>query len=170
MAVMSAASGRGIDFMLGAVSPVLPFNRLLVWHKAFVNSAVAGPWRWDIVPVLWFGSASFGRPVAGSSVYHSDGHTRRPKGHPSPLPVGLGRWLMQGFPDGLTVRARFSQPRSPSAASPSASRSTNAGAKCQPHAASRPPSIGPTRTFSKRERSHDDAVEKRPRDRRPDRP
>lgn len=105
MAVLSAASGWGIDFMLGAVSPVLPFNRLLVWHKGFVNSAVAGPWRWDIVPVLWFGRSTFGRPQGGSSVYHSDGHTRLDAGdHPSPLPIGLCRWLIEPFsPDAVVL-------------------------------------------------------------------
>lgn len=84
---------------LGSVAQVLPFNRLLVWHKGFVNSAVAGPWRWDIVPVLLFGKATFGRPQGGSSVYHSDGHTRLDVGdHPSPLPLGLARWLIEPFP------------------------------------------------------------------------
>lgn len=108
MAVMSAASGRGIDFALGAVSPVLPLNRLLVWHKGFVNSAVAGPWRWDIVPVLLFGKATFGRPQGGSSVYHSDGHTRLDEGnHPSPLPIGLARWLIEPFPPEAVVLDPF---------------------------------------------------------------
>lgn len=109
MAVMSAASGRGIDFALGAVSPILPFNRLLVWHKGFVNSAVAGPWRWDIVPVLWFGKATFGRPQGGSSVYRSDGHTRLDDGgnHPSPLPIGLARWLIEPFPPETVVLDPF---------------------------------------------------------------
>jgi DNA modification methylase len=97
MAVMSAASGRGVDYVLGAVAPILPFNRVLIWHKAFVNSAVAGPWRWDIVPVLWFGKASFGRPAA-SSLYESSGQFDPENGkHPSPLPIGLGRWLIEPY-------------------------------------------------------------------------
>lgn len=106
MAVMTAASGRGIEYALGAVGEALPLNRLLVWHKRFVNSAVAGPWRWDIVPILLFGKASFGRP-SESSCYISDGHSRLDSGHPAELPEGLGRWLIEPFVDAKTVLDPF---------------------------------------------------------------
>jgi DNA modification methylase len=102
MAAMTAASGRGMDFVRGAIEPTLQFNRLLVWHKEFVNSPVAGPWRWDIVPILMFGKASFGRPKA-SSCYRSNGHSNLSTDHPAELPVGIGRWLLEGLPDGLMI-------------------------------------------------------------------
>lgn len=106
MAVMTAASGRGMDFVTGAVAEVLPLNRLLVWNKRFVNSAVAGPWRWDIVPILMFGHASFGRPMH-SSCYVSDGHSRLLTDHPAELPEGLGRWLVEPFVEAHTVLDPF---------------------------------------------------------------
>lgn len=92
---MTAASGRGIDYMRGAIEPTLSFNRLLIWHKEFVNSPVAGPWRWDIVPILVFGRGSFGRPAA-SSCFRSNGQNPDTS-HPAGLPLGLGRWLLASF-------------------------------------------------------------------------
>lgn len=107
MAVMAAASGRGIEYVQSAVGPTLPFNRLLIWHKQFVNSPVAGPWRWDIVPVLVFGRASFGRPEM-SSCYISDGHSRlKDFGHPAALPRGIGAWLIEPFRSAKTVLDPF---------------------------------------------------------------
>lgn len=98
MALMTASSGRGIEYAQGCVGGTLRFNRLLVWHKTFVNSAVAGPWRWDLVPILMFGRATFGRP-AHSSCYRSAGHASAGTHHPAALPPSLGRWLIEPFGD-----------------------------------------------------------------------
>lgn len=92
----SAASGRGMEYTLGAVGAALPFNRLLIWHKSFVRSRVAGPWRWDIVAVLAFGRASFGRP-AHSSVCTTSGPCSASllgkTGHPAEVPLEVAQWL-----------------------------------------------------------------------------
>lgn len=107
MLVLGAASGRGIEYVQGAIGPTLPFNRLLVWHKQFVNSPVAGPWRWDIVPVLAFGKCSFGRPQF-SSCHITDGQYRGDDyGHPSALPPSVGTWLVRPFADASTVLDPF---------------------------------------------------------------
>jgi hypothetical protein len=65
MLCMTTASGRGIDFTIGAVGKTLPLNRLLVWHKPG-KSRVAGPWQWDLISVLAFGRACFGEAVESS--------------------------------------------------------------------------------------------------------
>ncbi len=107
MLVMAAASGRNIEYVQGAIGATLPLNRLLVWHKRFVNSPVAGPWRWDIVPVLAFGRCSFGRP-SWSSCYITDGQYRGDEGdHPSALPPSIGTWLVAPFVEATTVLDPF---------------------------------------------------------------
>lgn len=96
----TTTSGRGIEYTLGAVAGALPFNRLLVWHKTFVRSRVAGPWRWDAVSILAFGRASFGRPEH-SSVFTSVGPATKKAlggtGHPAELPEGIADWLWTPF-------------------------------------------------------------------------
>jgi DNA modification methylase len=84
---------------LGAVGGSLPFNRLLVWHKGFVRSRVAGPWRWDLVSILAFGRASFGRPEFSSLVQTNGDAARGPQdsGHPAEVPLGVARWLYTPF-------------------------------------------------------------------------
>lgn len=98
--VFTTTSGRGIDFTMGAVGSALPFNRLLVWHKSFVRSRVAGPWRWDAVAILAFGRACFGRPEH-SSVFTSTGPASKrllgETGHPAELPEGIADWLYLPF-------------------------------------------------------------------------
>jgi site-specific DNA-methyltransferase (adenine-specific) len=104
MLVFTTTSGRGIDFTLGAVGNQVRFNRLLVWHKRFVRSQVAGPWRWDAVSILAFGRASFGRPMF-SSVYTSDGPSSADNcgnnRHPAELPSGIADWLYAPFAGGI---------------------------------------------------------------------
>lgn len=96
MLCFSAASGRGMEYTLGAVGPALAFNRLLVWHKSFVRSRVAGPWRWDVVAIMAFGRASFGRPEH-SSVCTTQGPASRAllgdTGHPAEVPAVVAEWL-----------------------------------------------------------------------------
>jgi DNA modification methylase len=87
----SAASGRGIEYVLGAIGRVLPFNRLLCWHKSSVRCRAVGPWHWDIVAILAFGRASFDRPEASSCcrTVAMPGDT----GHPAEVPAEVARWL-----------------------------------------------------------------------------
>lgn len=99
MAVFTTTSGRGIEYVLGAVNPTLPFNRLLVWHKRFVNSAVAGPWRWDLVSILLFGRGTWGRPQ-WSSMVESEASTENgheDTGHPAQVPENVAEWLWLPF-------------------------------------------------------------------------
>lgn len=111
MLCFTTTSGRGIEYTLGAVGKALPFNRLLIWHKAFVRSRVAGPWRWDAVSILAFGRASFGRPEY-SSVFTSAGpcsqvHIGSGR-HPAELPEGIADWLFRPFDaEGITVLDPF---------------------------------------------------------------
>lgn len=96
MLVFTTTSGRGIDFTMGAVGNALPLNRLLIWHKSFIRSRVAGPWRWDAVAILAFGRACFGRPEHSSVFTTTDpaSHTHLgDTGHPAELPDGVADWL-----------------------------------------------------------------------------
>jgi tRNA G10 N-methylase Trm11 len=106
MFAFSTTSGRGVEYTLGAVGEALPFNRILIWHKSFVRSRVAGPWRWDAVAILAFGRASFGRPEL-SSVFTSSGPTGTAQNgnnrHPAELPAGIAEWLYQPFAGGAGV-------------------------------------------------------------------
>lgn len=100
MLVFSTSSGRGIEYTLGAVGRALPFNRLLTWHKSFVRSRVAGPWRWDVVTILAFGRASFGRPMHSScfqSVGPASTNHLGSATHPAELPVAICEWLYSPF-------------------------------------------------------------------------
>ena len=97
MLVFGTSSGRGIEFMRSAIR-ALPHNRVLVWHRSFVHSPAAGPWRWDVVLIHVFGRGSFGRPDQ-SSLLQTDG-TRSlavELGHPSPVPVEVMAWLYTPF-------------------------------------------------------------------------
>jgi hypothetical protein len=53
MLVFGTASGRGQQFLLSTVRAV-PHCRTLVWHRTYVNSPAAGPWRWDVVLIQVF--------------------------------------------------------------------------------------------------------------------
>ena len=65
--VFGTSSGRGMEFIRSAIRG-LPYNRVLVWHRRFVNSRAAGPWRWDLVLIHVFGRGSFGRPAFSSLI------------------------------------------------------------------------------------------------------
>lgn len=100
MIVFSAASGRGFRYIDGAIP--LTLSRLLVWRKRFVNSPVAGPWRWDIVPILVYGRGTWGRPE-WSSCYETEGPVNGgigDSGHPAEVPLGLAEWLTRPYDTG----------------------------------------------------------------------
>ncbi len=65
MIVFGTSSGRGIQFVRSSIR-ALPHCRVLGWHRSYVNSRAAGPWRWDLVFVHIFGRGAFGRPKASS--------------------------------------------------------------------------------------------------------
>jgi DNA modification methylase len=103
MVVFGTSSGRGIEFVRGAVRS-LPHNRVLVWNRSFVNSPAAGPWQWDIVLLHVFGKGTFGRPES-SSLIRSNG-TRSlalETGHPAPVPVGVMEQLYRPFAPGVLL-------------------------------------------------------------------
>lgn len=96
----TTTSARGIQATMNAVTESLPFNRILVWHKAFVRSRAAGPWRWDTVAILAFGKASFGRPERSALFSSSGPSSRKNLGlgvHPAELPDGIAAWLYEPF-------------------------------------------------------------------------
>jgi site-specific DNA-methyltransferase (adenine-specific) len=99
MLCFTTTSARGLEFTLGAVGEAMPFNRLLIWHKAFVRSRVAGPWRWDLVAIAAFGRASFGRPEFSSLCQTSGDSARDPldTGHPAEVPLKVADWLYTPF-------------------------------------------------------------------------
>ncbi len=91
----TTASGRGIEYTLGAVGKTLPFNRLLVWHKALSSSKAAGPWKWDLVSILAFGRATFG--VAEQSSLLATAEPRAGREHPAQVPRDVATWLYRPF-------------------------------------------------------------------------
>jgi len=102
MAVFGTSSGRGIEFMRSAIRH-LNHCRVLAWHRRFVNSPAAGPWRWDLVLIHVFGKGAFGRPVE-SSLIQTDG-TRSlavETGHRSPVPTQVMEWIAEPF-EGLIL-------------------------------------------------------------------
>lgn len=107
MLVLCAASARGLDHVRSSIEPILPLSRMLVWRKKFVRSPAAGPWRWDIVPVLVFGRGVFGRPNASSSVETGGPNSNSGyagTGHPAEVPAEVAQWLLAPFADGLRLR------------------------------------------------------------------
>jgi DNA modification methylase len=103
MLVFSTASGRGFEFVKSSIR-ALPHNRTLVWHRRFVNSPAAGPWRWDIVLIQAFGLATFGRPES-SSLMQTDGTQALAieVGHKAPVPIEVMRWLYEPFRPGVVL-------------------------------------------------------------------
>lgn len=103
MLVFGTSSGRGVEFLRSTIR-ALPHNRVLAWHRSYVNSPAAGPWRWDLVLIHVFGRGSFGRPDA-SSLIQTDG--TRPLaekiGHKSPVPVSVMAWLYDPFAPGVAL-------------------------------------------------------------------
>ena len=103
MAVFGTSSGRGQEFIKSAIRS-LPHNRTLVWHRRFVNSPAAGPWRWDVVLIQVFGKGTFGRPES-SSLMQTDGTQAlaNETGHKAPVPTEVMRWLYEPFCPGVVL-------------------------------------------------------------------
>lgn len=103
MLVFTTSSGRGIRFTLGAVGKLLPFNRMLTWHKVGGRSCAAGPWYWDTVQVMAFGRTTFGTGQA-SSVFATGAKYHKETTHRAELPPGIADWLYEPFDaEGMTV-------------------------------------------------------------------
>ncbi len=102
LVAFTASSGRGIEFTQGAIGKLLPFNRLLIWHKENGRSRALSPWRWDSVAVLVFGRAPRIKTEM-SSVYATDVNYERETDHPGELPSGLADWLYCPFEAAITI-------------------------------------------------------------------
>ena len=103
MAVFGTSSGRGIEFIRSSVR-ALPHCRTLAWHRSYVNSPAAGPWRWDLVLIHVFGKGAFGRPQH-SSLIQTDGTQGLAieLGHKAPVPVEVMSHLYRPFVPGLLL-------------------------------------------------------------------
>jgi site-specific DNA-methyltransferase (adenine-specific) len=99
--VFGTSSGRGIEFLRSSIR-ALPHCRVLCWHRSYVNSPAAGPWRWDVVLIHVFGHGAFGRPLT-SSLIETDGTMAlsRETGHRAPVPVEVMAKLYQPFAPGV---------------------------------------------------------------------
>ena len=97
MAVFGTSSGRGYEFVRSSIR-ALPHCRTLVWHRSYVNSPAAGPWRWDLVLIHVFGRGAFGRPQV-SGLCQTDGTQALAIeiGHKAPVPVEVMAWLYKPF-------------------------------------------------------------------------
>jgi site-specific DNA-methyltransferase (adenine-specific) len=91
----TTTSGRGIEFTQGAIGKRLPFNRMLIWHKAGGRSRAMSPWAWDTVAIMLFGRAPKG--ADGQSSIYLTPPFRGESGHPAELPDGLAAWLYDPF-------------------------------------------------------------------------
>jgi site-specific DNA-methyltransferase (adenine-specific) len=95
--VFGTSSGRGYEFIRSSIR-ALPHCRTLVWHRSFVNSPAAGPWRWDLVFIHVFGEGAFGRPEH-SSLLQTNGTQALAieLGHKAPIPIEVMQWLARPF-------------------------------------------------------------------------
>lgn len=103
MMVFGTSSGRGYEFIRSSIRE-LPHCRTLVWHRSYVNSPAAGPWRWDLVMIHVFGKGAFGRPQE-SSLIQTDG-TRTlaiELGHKAPIPLEVMGKLSRPFMPGVLL-------------------------------------------------------------------
>ena len=103
MLVFGTSSGRGFEFVRSSIR-ALPHCRTLVWHRSYVNSPAAGPWRWDLVMIHVFGRGAFGRPQT-SSLIQTDGTQALAKeiGHKSPIPVEVMHKLYAPYAPGTVL-------------------------------------------------------------------
>lgn len=103
MVVFGTSSGRGIEFIRSTIRK-LPHNRVLTWHRSYVNSPAAGPWRWDTVLIHVFGRGSFGRPLL-SSLVQTNGtkELALAVGHRSPVPIEVMTHLYEPFAPGVVL-------------------------------------------------------------------
>ena len=101
--VFGTSSGRGIEFLRSSIR-ALPHCRVLAWHRSYVNSPAAGPWRWDLVLIHVFGKGAFGRPEH-SSLIQTDGTQSLAieTGHRSPVPVEVMQHLYEPFAPGVLL-------------------------------------------------------------------
>lgn len=103
MLVFGTSSGRGIEFVRSSIR-ALPHNRVLVWHRNYVNSPAAGPWRWDLVLVHVFGQGCFGRPEWSSLIQtNGTGALAKEVGHKAPVPHEVMERLYAPFRPGLVL-------------------------------------------------------------------
>ena len=103
MAVFGTSSGRGIEFIRSSIRS-LHHNRVIAWHRSYVNSPAAGPWRWDLVLIHVFGKGSFGRPEF-SSLVQTDGTKAlsAETGHKAPVPVAVMAHMCRPFMPGIVL-------------------------------------------------------------------
>lgn len=103
MIVFGTSSARGIEFVRSSIRG-LSHNRVLAWHRTFVNSPAAGPWRWDLVLLHVFGKGSFGRPSL-SSLVQTDGTQAlaNETGHKAPVPTSVMQHLYEPFAPGVVL-------------------------------------------------------------------
>lgn len=103
MIVFGTSSGRGFEFLRSSIR-ILPHCRTLVWHRRYVNSPAAGPWRWDLVMLHVFGKGAFGRPLE-SSLIQTDGTQALAieTGHKSPVPIEVMGHLYRPFAPGVLL-------------------------------------------------------------------
>lgn len=103
MIVFGTSSARGIEFVRSSIRG-LSHNRVLAWHRTFVNSPAAGPWRWDLVLLHVFGKGSFGRPGL-SSLVQTDGTQAlaNETGHKAPVPTSVMQHLYEPFAPGVVL-------------------------------------------------------------------
>lgn len=103
MCVFGTSSGRGYEFIRSSIR-TLPHCRTLAWHRRYVNSPAAGPWRWDLVLIHVFGKGAFGRPET-SSLIQTDGtqSLALETGHRSPVPTSVMERLYHPFAPGVVM-------------------------------------------------------------------
>lgn len=103
MAVFGTSSGRGIEFIRSSIRK-LPHNRVLVWHRSYVNSPAAGPWRWDLVLIHVFGKGTFGRPEVSSLIQTNGTQALANEiGHKAPVPVEVMSHIYSPFAPGTLL-------------------------------------------------------------------
>lgn len=106
MMVFGTSSGRGYEFLRSSIRS-LRHCRTLVWHRSFVNSPAAGPWRWDLVMIHVFGEGAFGRPQYSSLIQTEGTKSLAIEfGHKAPIPLEVMEWLAKPF-EGRTMLDPF---------------------------------------------------------------
>lgn len=103
MMVFGTSSARGIEFLRSTIRH-LPHNRVLAWHRTYVNSPAAGPWRWDLVLIHVFGRGSFGRPERSSLIQTAGTAALAAElGHRAPVPLAVMEHLYAPFAPGVVL-------------------------------------------------------------------
>jgi DNA modification methylase len=103
MMVFGTSSGRGIEFIRSSIRG-LKHTRVLVWHRNYVNSPAAGPWRWDVVFIHVFGRGAFGRPGVSSLISTNGTQALANEvGHKAPVPLEVMDWLYLPFAPGTVL-------------------------------------------------------------------